>query len=576
MRAGSGNTLSLWQATSALPTFAPLGSDVRADVAIVGAGISGLSCAYELARRGKRVVVIDEGGIGNGETSRTSAHLATGLDDRYYELERLHGARGAQLAAHSHGIAIDYIEAVVQDEKIDCDFARVPGYLIPGSNGSADEIDREETAATRAGVSVQRMHGAKVAASHLEEALRFDAQAQFHPLRYLAGLAEACQRRGVEIYTHTRAIEMHGGAPATVKTESSHTITADALIMATNSPINDRFVIHTKQAAYRTFVIAMAIDEAVSPSLIWDTDDPYHYVRTWRDEADDTTWLIVGGEDHKTGQPEGEQAAFTRLADWTRERLGYSGEVRFAWSGQVVEPFDGLAFIGHNPADQENVYIVTGDSGNGLTHGTLAAILIADLIVGRNNHWVDLYSPSRKMVRALGEFTSENANVAAQYTDLVTGGEVADEAAIVHGTGAIVRHGVHKIAAYRHHDGRIYVHSAVCTHLGCIVHWNSVERSWDCPCHGSRFDPRDGHVLNGPALSPLAPASNRRPTNMPKKPKSKPGKKAVTTEQTPANPPTEPRKESVDRKRQKNADPDKAEERGADTGSGKLIPGHDR
>ena len=263
MRAGSGNTLSLWQATSALPTFAPLGSDVRADVAIVGAGISGLSCAYELARRGKRVVVIDEGGIGNGETSRTSAHLATGLDDRYYELERLHGARGALLAAHSHGIAIDYIEAVVQDEKIDCDFARVPGYLILGGKGSAENSIAKRNRAARAGARrCERLSGVKVAASHLEEALQFERQAQFHPLRYLAGLAEACRRRGVQIYTHTRAIDMHGGTPATVKTESGHTITADALIMATNSPINDRFVIHTKQAAYRTFVIAMAIDEA--------------------------------------------------------------------------------------------------------------------------------------------------------------------------------------------------------------------------------------------------------------------------------------------------------------------------
>jgi glycine/D-amino acid oxidase-like deaminating enzyme/nitrite reductase/ring-hydroxylating ferredoxin subunit len=571
VRAGSGNTLSLWQATSILPTFESLRRDVRCDVAIVGAGITGLSCAYELARRGRHVVVIDEGGIGNGETSRTSAHLATGLDDRYYEIERRHGHRGALIAAHSHGIAIDYIEAVVQDENIDCDFARVPGYLIPGGDGSSRELDREATAAARAGLTVQRISGAKVAASHLEEALRFDGQAQFHPLRYLSGLAEACRRRGVEIYTQTRAVAMHGGTPAVVTTESGNTINADALIMATNSPINDRFVIHTKQAAYRTFVIAMAIDEPVAPSLIWDTEDPYHYVRSWRDEEQDTTWLIVGGEDHKTGQPDGEQTAFTRLAAWARERLGYRGDVRFAWSGQVIEPNDGLAFIGRNPADEDNVYIVTGDSGNGLTHGTLGAILIADQITGRTNYWIDVYSPSRKQVRALGEFTRENANVAAQYTDLVTGGEVDDEAAIVHGTGAIVRHGLHKIAAYRDNAGQLHAHSAVCTHLGCIVHWNSVERTWDCPCHGSRFDPRDGHVLNGPALSPLAPISKQQGAAW-NVPQQKSRRTNVTTKQpAPKQPAQLPKKES-ERARPKDSDREDVRERGPDTGGGKLRP----
>ena len=298
----------------------------------------------------------------------------------------------------------------------------------------------------------------------------------------------------------------------------------------------------------------------------------------WRDEEDGTTWLIVGGEDHKTGQPErraGRVHAPGRM-DARAARLFGRGALRAGRDRCSNRSTASPSSATIRPIE-ENVYIVTGDSGNGLTHGTLAAILIADLIVGRNNHWVDLYSPSRKMLRALGEFTRENANVAAQYTDLVTGGEVADEAAIVHGTGAIVRHGVHKIAAYRHHDGRIYVHSAVCTHLGCIVHWNSVERTWDCPCHGSRFDPRDGHVLNGPALSPLAPASNRRPTNMPKKPKSKPGKKAVTTEQKPANPPSEPRKESVDRERQKNADARQGSKSAAPIpAAANCIPGHDR
>ncbi|HEX6832884.1 MAG TPA: FAD-dependent oxidoreductase, partial [Rudaea sp.] len=271
-----------------------------------------------------------------------------------------------------------------------------------------------------------------------------------------------------------------------------------------------RVVIHTKQAAYRTFVIAMNCETEVENCLLWDTLDPYHYVRTWRDAANETTWIIVGGEDHKTGQPEDEQGAFLRLHTWTRERLGIDGDVHYAWSGQVIEPNDGLAFIGRNPMDADNVYIVTGDSGNGLTHATIASMLIADLIEGRPNPWAELYSPSRKQFHGVSEFVRENANVAAQYAELATGGEVASVHDIAPNDAAIVREGLHKVAAFRDPDGVLHVHSAICTHLGCVVHWNSVEKTWDCPCHGSRFDPIDGHVLNGPAAAPLSAAPEDR------------------------------------------------------------------
>jgi Rieske Fe-S protein len=239
---------------------------------------------------------------------------------------------------------------------------------------------------------------------------------------------------------------------------------------------------------------------AVDDALRWDTADPYHYVRLQPGEAEN--WLIVGGEDHKTGQADDMDVRFARLEAWTRERFP-PGEIRSRWSGQVMEPIDDVAFIGRNPGDADNVYIATGDSGMGITHGVIAGMVISDLILGRQNPWAALYDPARVSVKAGGEFVSENLNVAAQLADYVTGGDVTSLRALRPGDGAIIRRGLRKVAVYRDEDGTLHERSAVCPHMGCIVAWNPLERCWDCPCHGSQFAP-DGTAINGPAVKPLA------------------------------------------------------------------------
>jgi Rieske Fe-S protein len=240
---------------------------------------------------------------------------------------------------------------------------------------------------------------------------------------------------------------------------------------------------------------------AVPRGLYWDTEEPYHYVRL-ADGADGDRLLIVGGEDHKTGQAHEPEARFGALLAWTRRHFPMAGDIAFRWSGQVIEPNDYMAFIGRNPGD-ENVYIATGDSGHGMTHGTIAGMLIPDLILGVENRWATLYDPSRVTTRSAGPFVKENVNVAAQYIDWVTPGEVSSPDEIKPGSGAVMRQGAKKFAVYRDDDGSIHIRSAVCTHLYCIVDWNSLEKTWDCPCHGSRYDPF-GRVLNGPAVADLA------------------------------------------------------------------------
>ena len=276
-------------------------------------------------------------------------------------------------------------------------------------------------------------------------------------------------------------------------------------MVATNTPVNDLVAIHTKQAPYQTYVIGARVPRgSVTRGLYWDTPDPYHYVRieTVGEGAKAYDLLIVGGEDHKTGQKDDAGRRFGALERWTRHRFPMVEGIEYRWSGEVMEPVDGLAFIGRNPMDSDNVFIATGDSGNGMTHGTIAGMLLTDMIVGRKNAWEKIYDPSRISLRSLGEFAKENLNVAVQYTDLVLAGDVDSVDEIKPNSGAIISRGLHKVAVYRDPDGEVHEFSAVCRHLGCIVNWNSLEKSWDCPCHGSRYDAL-GHVTQGPANSDL-------------------------------------------------------------------------
>jgi len=553
MESDSGQSVSLWMTTADVPEQTSLTENAHADVCIVGAGIAGMTTAYLLAREGRSVIVLDDGRIGGGMTERTTAHISNAIDAGYVEIERLHGEKGARLAARSHTAAIDRIEAIVAEEGIDCDFERLDGYLFVPPGGSKDVLEREVKAAHRAGLTdVEHVRRAPIDSFDTGSCLRFPRQAQFHPLKYLSGLSRAIGLYGGRIFTGTHASSMKGGAHARVETSNGYVVTADAIVIATNTPINDIVTIHTKQAPYTTYVIGARIPRgSVTRALYWDTVDPYHYARVQSVSSNTTAHLragsskspsspfpeggkrgfdarekscqfeirqkircsaknddhydvlIVGGEDHKSGQADDGDRRHSRLEAWARERFPMIERIEFRWSGQVMESVDGIAFIGRNPGDPRNVSIATGDSGMGMTHGTIAGILITDLIMGRECPWVPLYDPSRKTLRASLEYVRENINVAVQYVeDYLTGGDVDSPEKIAQGEGAIIRRGMTKLAVYRDEQGTLHERSAVCQHLGCIVRWNSLEKTWNCPCHGSSYD-RYGRVINGPANSDL-------------------------------------------------------------------------
>lgn len=292
-----------------------------------------------------------------------------------------------------------------------------------------------------------------------------------------------------------------------VETRDGRVLTGRALVVATDSPANDRFVIHTKQPSYRTYAIAFERSGDLPDGLFWDTADPYHYVR--RAVTGAAEQLVVGGEDHRTGQEDDADTRWSRLEQWARQRFRLLGPVTHRWSGQVQEPVDGLGYIGRNPGDR-HVYVATGFSGNGMTHGALAGLVLSDLVLERANPWAKLYDPGRVRWRALGDFVRESVHTAAQYGDLVSPGDVAGARDVAPGEGAVIREGLTKTAVYRDDAGALHARSAICPHLGCVVAWNGGERTWDCPCHGSRFD-LDGTVVHGPAVSPLADANGKRP-----------------------------------------------------------------
>lgn len=502
--ATNGSSTSVWMDTASLPVFAPITGHIDAQVCVIGAGMAGLMTAWLLQQQGRDVVVIDALGVGAGESGRSAAHFFP-PDEWYDGIERRFGPAQARLVAGCYARAIELVESIVQQEAIDCEFERLDGYLIAHSVNDETRLERECRAAVRAGVKAELITRVPGIGFDSGPCVRYREQAQFHPLKFLDGLARAIVRRGGRIHGDTRALRIRGDDRRQLVATGQGDIRAGAVVVATHTPFNDRLVMHTKQAGYRSYVVGLRVPHGALPRLLlWDLASPYHYVRLAAGGDGDEV-LLVGGADHKTGQedhPCQPGHRYEELERWARELFPMARALAWRWSGEIMEPNDGLPFLGRNPMDDDNVFLISGDSGNGMTHCTIGAMLVTDLVMERSSPWSALYDPARKPVHGLGEFASEQANVVARYGDWLLGGDVDSVHAIAPGDGAVLRQGLRRIAVYRDPDGVLHALSAKCTHLGCAVHWNGEERSWDCPCHASRFD-TEGKVLHGPAARPL-------------------------------------------------------------------------
>jgi hypothetical protein len=506
MNVGDERSTSYWMHESPVMDAPRLEQDAECDVVVIGAGIAGLSTAYELSRFGRSVIVIDRGGIGHGMTARTTAHLATELDDFYSELIRVRGEEEARVYHDSQVAAVNRIEAICRDEGIDADFARVDGYLFPAEDAHRSWLEEEYQACKSINVDVEWVDNAPVPGIQTGMALRFPNQGRFHPTKYLRGLAQAILDRGGRIYANTAHVgDKETDEGVEVTTEAGPVIRARAAVFCTNSPTNDKVAIHTKQLPDRTYVVAGRVPKGSVPdALVWDTYEAYHYVRIQPlSETEDL--IIVGGGDHRSGEQYNQDERLDDLEQWTRERYPSFTTAEYRWSGQVLEPIDFMPFSGRNPGNA-NIYIHTGDSGQGITNGVAGSLTIMPLIIGEDSRYAPVLDPSRKSAAStssIGEFVRGQAGVVKNFAEYVGPGDVKSVDELQPGEGALIRSGLSQIATYKAEDGTVMRRSAVCTHMGCLVHWNGFEKCWDCPCHGSQFAP-DGQVLNGPAVKPLA------------------------------------------------------------------------
>lgn len=484
-------------------SYPKLNVDLIVDVAIIGGGITGITCAYYLAKAGKRVALIEKDNLGGGESGYTTAFITYVVDTYLHELTKTFDGQTAKGIWRSGQLIIDEIENIVQTESINCDFMRCPAYIYTRYFEGYKILEKEASLAGQFKFPVE-LRQDKIAVPSTGY-LKVPDQAKFEPLIYILGLAEKAVANGALIYENTKAERLEGEFNMTIAT-SSGKITAKDIVVATHSPIDNRYEFPTRLYPYQSYVLEASIPSGkLEEALYWDTEKPYNYFRV--DKYEDHDRIILGGGDHRTGK-EGSQKNLqhSKLEEYLRTVLPDTKyEILRRWSGQILETADGIPYIGKSLLNSHH-WVSTGYAGNGMTYGTLGARIISDQILGIENPWSHLYSTKR--VKGVGSMTKLGAEYVGERVIQQMKRKNDDLNTIKPNTGKIININGHDAAVYKPEVGDPVVLSAACTHLGCNVDWNETEETWDCPCHGSRFH-KDGTVRNGPAIKPLPPLSSK-------------------------------------------------------------------
>ncbi|HYF36737.1 MAG TPA: FAD-dependent oxidoreductase [Prosthecobacter sp.] len=495
------NAQPVW-AAHPRPTFPTLTADVHADALVIGGGIAGVTAAYLLAKAGKSVVLLEKEHLGGGETGHTTAHISYPTDKRLTELVHSFGLDHAQAIWDACQASSQQIADNVAAEAIDCELRRVPSYLYACGEdveAEAKKLREEAALAQRLGFDAHYTSSCPVTR---QPAIVFANLLKFHPTKYLSALAQSAVKAGARIFEKSEAGEFDKDASQV--TCNGHKVTYQHVFIATHVPLQggantlNAALLQTKLAGYSTYALGARLPSGSAPeALWWDTADPYFYLRI--DRSDDDLYAIAGGEDHKTGQEGNTEAHYTSLTAKLHS-LFPEAVPDHRWSGQVIETVDGLPYIG----EYAGQFVATGFSGTGMTFGTLSAMMFADRVKGIANPWRDLFHVDRKHLSGAWDYLKENKDYPWYLLKRPFIGASNDPSQVLTGEGKILRHDHQKVAAYRDEDGKLTLLSAICPHMGCVVNWNAADKSWDCPCHGSRFTAK-GKVIAGPAESPLKP-----------------------------------------------------------------------
>jgi len=491
---------SLWIESTQETSYAALGDDVEVDVAVVGAGIVGITAALLLKQAGKTVAVVEAKRILHGATGNTTAKVAAAHSTVYTNVEEKFGAAGARVYAAAQQGALDLISRLVAEESIDCDFERKTNYVYCETRAERSRIEQEVAAARRAGLAARLVEETPLPYA-VECAAALDDQAQFHPRKYLLPLAQRIHGDGSHILELTRVVDVCDGTPLRVETDRG-TMTARDVIVASGLPILDRGFFFAKAHPERSYAVAARIAPADDPDGMYiNIGSPTRSIRTARDEQG--LLLLVGGEGHRPGDGSDTEARYSALENFALRHWNPTGFL-YRWSTQDYMSVDGVPYVGRLSRRSDHIYAATGFRKWGMTNGTAAAMILSDAILGRANAWADLFDSKRlKPVASARKLVTENAKVAKHFVgDRVKRGSAVGVDAVARGEGRLISLGGRKTAAYRDEAGALHALSPRCTHLGCHVNWNNAERSWDCPCHGSRFS-GDGHVIQGPATRDL-------------------------------------------------------------------------
>ena len=502
MRHLSDNNLSYWISSTPSTGYPSLRPGTSVDVAIIGGGILGITAAYLLKQEGLTVAVIEGDRIVRGVTGYTTAKITSSQSLIYSELKQKFGEDGARLYGESNEAALAKMAELVETLGVDCDFERQNNYVYTEVDSELGSIREEADVAASLGLPASFVTESPLPFP-IKGAVRFTNQAQFHPRKYLLALADRVQGDGSFIFENTKVLDVDEDSPCRIETEHGE-VTATDVIVATNMPFLDRGLFFTKVHPMRSYVVAGYLDpSAAAPEgMHINVESPTRSIRLIRDEGRDL--LMVGGEGHKVGQEEDTEACYQRLEADARRRFGLS-TIDFRWSTQDTVSVDKVPYIGRLTRTSEHIFTGTGFRKWGMTNGTLAAMLLTDRIRGRENQWAAFYDSKRLDIpQSAKEFVKENVNVAQHWVGdrIDTPGDPLEQ--VAPGEGTVIRRGAKPIAVYKDEGGDLKAVSAVCTHLACIVHFNTAEKSWDCPCHGSRFDV-DGSVIQGPATKPLEP-----------------------------------------------------------------------